>query len=565
MNSTCLRFRKNQDIQELNDRLALIENNKQVLDSVVSSLYCLYTGKSDCGDNNISFSPIKCPQGTSSKLTITNVTPSAGVAISSTQVSITGATLSTKPTTNIGTTDTDGSFTYTSSCDWTAGAVGNNIYVYINGNLEGSVFVINSEADTSSTTTPSLVLSKANSTDECGYSSCKYTLNVVGWNSSTQLVASTDQTFNSNPIYGAKDSSNPNAFSINLASGSLYYLRATNPGGVFSNVVTINAVKTTSVLIPTIIEPYAVTYSSPYDAGTTNYSTTWSCSNGTVDNGTHTPYSQVSKNSDFSTTDGVAGTNDSNGGKVVVYSDGTFYMRVSNDNKTWSTTRSFTFKNDGSGSSGGSNSSNDSADTIPVVNISSTSLQAVGYPATVSWTSFNINNPIVQISKNSDFSTNDGYNATFVPGGGDLNFNGPGTYYVRFKSDGYTGAGDGWSVVTKITVTTKDVSGLVLATPTLTKSVNNDTWMVIKVPQNFQNPPYGYYSGYHFQVGVDSSFVNPTYNGEFSDRFSPRNYYPSSLGATLKGGVPGVTYYYRARMQISGVWTGWSATKTFVL
>lgn len=561
MNSTCLRFRKNQDIQELNDRLALIENNKQVLDSVVSSLYCLYTGKSDCGDNNISFSPIKCPQGTSSKLTITNVTPSAGVAISSTQVSITGATLSTKPTTNIGTTDTDGNFTYTSSCDWTAGAVGNNIYVYINGNLEGSVFVINSEADTSSTTTPSLVLSKANSTDECGYSSCKYTLNVVGWNSSTQLVASTGQTFNSNPIYGAKDSSNPNAFSINLASGSLYYLRATNPGGVFSNVVTINAVKTTSVLIPTIIEPYAVTYTSPYDAGTTNYSTAWSCSNGTVDNGTHTPYSQVSKNSDFSTTDGVAGTNDSNGGKVVVYSDGTFYMRVSNDNKTWSTTRSFTFKNDGSGSS----TSSGGTDEIPIININPTNLEAVGYPSRVEWSSMNISGPIAQVSLKSDFSTTDGSIAVWVPNGGDIIFNGPGVYYVRFKSNGYSGPGDGWSTVSKVTVTTKDVSGLVLATPTLTKAPNSDTALVIKVPQNFQTAPYGVYTGYWYQLSTDAQLSNIINDSKYSSYNSPPNYYPSALGQYLPNASPGTTYYYRARMQISGVWTGWSAVKSFTL
>lgn len=558
MNSTCLSYRNDQILSDLDTRLSIIENNKKILDSIVSSLSCLSTGISGCSDNVAKWSPTDCASGVVRTLSMRGVTVNAGVAISSIQIDAIGTVISAQNITNIGTVDNNGNFTYIATCSWGVGAVGAVIFTYINGAMVGSTY-INNKVSGSNTNSSTLLLSKTNA-DGCAYNACKYTLNVVGWDNTTQLIASVDSTFSAALIYGAKDSSNPNAFSINLVAGSLYYLRASNSGSVYSNVVTIDAIKIAGTKVPTIITPTSTVFTQAYDAGTTNFSTPWGCTDGLVDNGSHTPYSQVSKNSDFSTIDGVAGSNTSNGGKVVVYSEGTYYLRASNDNTTWSNVVSFGFKKD----NGGTTTTPTTNTTIPIVSFASSYI-AVGYPAYIPFSVSNGTDYAAQISKNADFSTNDGYTSAWVPGGGDIVVNAEGSYYIRFKFNSYNGPGGGWSQVYNLSVTTKDVSNLVLATPTLTKSTINDTWMVAGIPQVLQAAPYGTYTGAQFLLGSDASFTTVYADTGASIYFNPPNYYNSAASTTLKGGTPGMTYYYKARMQISGVWTGYSDVKTFVL
>lgn len=382
----------------------------------------------------------------------------------------------------------------------------------------------------------------------CSSTPCSFKGYCVGYDNFTTVVASTSPMFDSNLVYAYVNSDG--SYSLSLSTDRLYYIRAVKGNSLYTNVLTTTLTVNTvpvSIVVPTIISPVNNSVSS---AGVFPYTFPWSCIKGISDPEGYPPYAQVSLSSDFSTVDGVAGTRAYNGGYITIYEPGTFYLRASNDNKNWSTVFTFTVKSNSD--TGSSNNLQKPVFSLPVNNYIA---KAVAYPyGGLKWQLSTAGSSVlIDISKNLNFSTSDGYSDQLSLSYGKISVTSAGSFYMR----GRYGVDGPYSDTISFKVTTVDISGIVIAEPSLSTGTNN-TVLVLTVPQVLSDPTYGTtYTGIDVVISTDTGFSNIVIS--YTTLSTGDNYTPVSLYTkSFMAATPGTTYYCKVRLQIDGVWSAWS-------
>ncbi len=399
---------------------------------------------------------------------------------------------------------------------------------------------------TPSTTVP--VITGNVNNNICGGSQCTFTVTANNYNANTVVTASTDSGFQSNLQIATSVPSVPGSYILVMTTNVTYYIRATNDNVNYSNVITMkmfpSSVTPPPTNVPSILTP---TQNQILTSTVYPYTFQWSCSGGIADNFGYAPYNKISLTPTFNSNDGVIGTYAQNAGSITVSKPGTYYIKASNDNLTWSNTVVFTVNNTGSVQPPATQTP--PTLTLPVAN---QTFSAVSYPYTFQW-STDASGTTLQVSLKSDFSTVDGNAQSWVSSGGDITVNSPGKFYIRASLDGTT-----WSTPISVTVITKDISTISLLTPTLSVSPYSATTIIMTLPQLAQTPPYGVaYSNVQGQLFTDSALTNLVGDQTYTNA-------SSTTISFAKAGV-GTTYYGIARAQVDGVWAAWSQPISFTL
>lgn len=107
---------------------------------VVARLYGIEQNGTGSGgtpiiSTTVSWTPSLCAQGASHTLVILNSTPNAPVSVSYSQIDAGGNLIDAGTTVNVGNTDINGGFTYTTTCTWMNGGVSGLIKTYVGGNI----------------------------------------------------------------------------------------------------------------------------------------------------------------------------------------------------------------------------------------------------------------------------------------------------------------------------------------------------------------------------------------------------------------------------------------------